>query len=177
MADDWAELIGHSVLLRQQLHDTNPQLHPYTIPRLAATTEQLAEAERHLGHDLDPLHRELLAHGNGWEHFRVYAHLLSTDELGTSENWRQGNDLLDIFYQDGVVAEDFPRRDDIYLIVANPAEVEDLFVIWRAGPVSPAGGRPVLWLAGEEVERYPDTREFLLSTNQYLKNKLASTQT
>jgi hypothetical protein len=65
-----------------------------------------------------------------------------------------------------------PPRDEVMCFAANPAEVEDLFVVWRTGPVTD-GGHQVSWLAGEEVQRFPNMHEFLLSVNEYLRRKLA----
>lgn len=167
---DWEELIGFSVLLRQQVHDLKPDLRPYTIPGVGATEEQLRAAEARLGYPLDPMHREFLSYANGWRYFFVYTHLLGTDELGQGELWQTGNELLQLYYSEGPARTDFPPRGEITLVAVG-SEVTDLFVIWRTGPTLD-GGRPVSWLAGEEIDRFPNFREFLLSVNQYLQNDI-----
>jgi hypothetical protein len=169
---DWPHLIGDSVLLRQRLHELDPDVNPYTFPHVGASHDQLDAVERAAGAPLDGLHRELLTYANGWEHFFTFTHLLAAEELGTSPRARRAGELLDIFYADGAVPDGLPPRDHVLCVAANPDEVEDLFVIWLAGPLTD-GGRPVSWLAGEEIQRFANVHELLLSINEYLRRRLA----
>jgi len=169
---DWPELIGESVLLRQRLHELDPAAQPYTVPRVGAPPAQLDTVAQNAGFGLDGLHRELLTYANGWNYFFNFAHLLAAEELGASAQWLAASELLDIFYAEGPVPEGMPPRADVLCFCANPAETEDLFVLWQTGPVTD-GGRPVSWLAGEEIQRFPNMHEFMLSINEYLRRDLA----
>lgn len=170
MPTDWPELIGFSATLRAQLAELEPDLSPLTMPRVAATEEQLADAERRLGSSLDGQHRDLLRHGNGWPLFFTYCDLLGTAELGEGTLWDKGQELLDLHFSEAPVPSDFPARDDLMPIAVGDM-VTDVFALWRTGPET-SGGRPVLWLAGEEVDRWDNVREWLLSVNQYLQNDI-----
>ncbi|MGH3964634.1 MAG: SMI1/KNR4 family protein [Pseudonocardiaceae bacterium] len=167
---DWPELIGFSATLRQQLSELEPDLSPFTIPHLGATEEKLAEAEQRLGVKLDDQHRDLLGHTNGWPFFFTYTDLLSTDELGTGPLWQKGQELLGLYYSEGPVPSDFPPHGEL-LSIAVGESVTDVFALWMSGPETD-GGHPVLWLAGEEVDRWPNVRQWLLSVNQYLQNDI-----
>jgi hypothetical protein len=169
---DWPQLIGESVLLRQRLNELDPDVNPYTIPHVGASEADLGAAEQAAGFVFDGLHRELLSYANGWEQFFTFTHLFSAAELGVSQRWQRASELLDVFYADGPAPEGMPGRSDVFCFCANPDEVEDLFVIWTSGPIT-EGGRPISWLAGEEVQRFPNMHEFLLSVNEYLRRDLA----
>jgi hypothetical protein len=173
--EDWPELIGKSVLLRQRLHELDPDVNPYTIPHVGASQQDLAATETRLGFRLDSLHQQLLSHANGWDYFFNFTHLFSTEEVGADDRWHRSEELLNIFYTDGPIPTDFPSRHDIYCFCANPAETEDLFVVWKLGPVTD-GGRPVSWLTEEEVQRFPNMHEFMMSANEYLHRGLTKLQ-
>jgi hypothetical protein len=173
--EDWPELIGESVLLRQRLHELDPDVNPYTVPHVGAAQHDLDATEARCGFRLDSLHRQLLSYANGWDYFFAFAHLFSVDKICSSNQWRQSEELLDVFYADSPIPVGFPGRHDIYCFCANPAEVADLFVVWKLGPVTD-GGRPISWLAGEEIQRFPNMHEFLLSVNEYLRRDLTKLQ-
>jgi len=141
------------------------------MPHLGAREEQLAEAEQRLGIRLDGQHRDLLRHANGWPLFFTYTDLLGTDELGTGPLWQKGQELLELYYSEAPVPSDFPPHEELLLIAVGEL-VTDVFALWLGGPEANSG-RPVLWLAGEEVDRWPNVREWLLSVNQYLQNDIA----
>lgn len=172
---DWDKLLGESVLLRQQLHKRDPDINPYTLPHIGATEKQLDEVEHKQHMKLDPLYRHLLSYANGWEHFFTFTHLFEVQELGVSKRFKKASELVDIFYSDGPVPKGMPQRSHVLCFCANPDEVEDLFVIWLTGPVKD-GGRPISWLAGEEIQRFANMHEFMLSVNEYLRRKLAKLQ-
>lgn len=171
LPDDWAELIGYSVELRRRLAVVDPELSPVTVPRLAAGEAELDAAEQRLGRRLDDQHRALLRHGDGWPWIFTYTDLLGADELGAGPRWDEGQHLLDLYFAEAPVGENFPARADL-LPIAVGADVTDVFALWATGPRT-RHGRPVLWLAGDEIDRWPTTREWLLAINQYLANDLA----
>ncbi|GAB2829231.1 SMI1/KNR4 family protein [Lentzea nigeriaca] len=167
---DWEELIGLSVLLRQQLGSLDPELSPFRIPGEGATEEQLRAAESRIDAPLDPMYRDFARYANGWPYFFTYAHLLGAEQFGQGELWQKGNELLWLYYSEGPPRGAFPSLAELTIIGVG-AEVTDLFVIWRTGPVFD-GGHQVSWLAGEEVDRYANFRTFLLSVNQYLQSDI-----
>lgn len=168
---DWAELIGSSITLRQQLGELQPELSPFTAPHMAATDEQLLAVENRLGATLDKQHTDLLRHVNGWPLFFTYADLLGTDEIASGKLWSRAQELLDLFFSEAPIPQGIPARDELVPVAVSEL-VTDVFVLWRTGPET-HGGRPILWLAGEEVDRWANTREWLLSVNQYLRDDIA----
>ena len=170
VVSDWPELIGYSAILREQLSKLQPEINPFTVPHLGATGEQIRQAEARLGCPLDVQHRELLQHVNGWPLFFTHTDLLSTDELGQGPLWEKGQQMLDIFYEDGAIPAGYLARQDL-MSIAVGEYVTDVFALWRTGPETNRG-HLVLWLAGEEIQRFDNVRDWLLSVNQYLKNKI-----
>src|SRR5262249_13853228 len=168
---DWPALIGESVLMRQRVNQLDPEVNPYTVPHVGAAVAALDAAEQAAGLRLDPVHRQLLTFANGWEHFFTFTHLLAAEEIGTGPRWQKASEQLDIVYADGPPMDDLPAREDVLVICANPDEVEDIFAIWRTGPLTD-GGRPVSWIAGEEVQRFANVHDFLASVNAYLAVRL-----
>ena len=169
---DWQELIGFSVLLRQRLNtvDPEPGLSPYTLPGLGASENQIAAAETRLAASLDPVYRDFLHYANGWSDFFTYVDLLGTEDFGQGEPWSKGTELLDLHYSEGPPRRELPPRDEV-MVIGVGAHVTDLFVSWRTGPLVD-GGRNISWIAGEEVDRYSNFREFFLAVNQYLQNDI-----
>lgn len=77
----WPDLIGHLVLLKQQIDDLDPDgPRTYMLPRIAATEQRLARTERLLGQPLDPGYREFLTYADGWSEFSISIQLLGTSE-------------------------------------------------------------------------------------------------
>jgi hypothetical protein len=167
---DWPELIGYSGLLRQRLHQLEPDLNPLTLPKVKATEEQIRQAEARLGVQIDPQYREFLSYGNGWPDFFTHMDLFGADELGQSELWHKASELLD-YYTEAERSADFPARHELLPIAAGK-HVTDVLAIWQAGPLTD-GGRPVYWLAGDTVDHYANFRDLLLGVNQYLQNDIA----
>jgi len=176
--DDWPDLIGFAVQMRQRLNAYDPVVVPATIPHLGATEQQLAEAEERLGHPLDPLHSEMLSYANGWEDFVHLTDLYGTDEIGKGERWETSLEQLQLRYfpyEGATRLEDGePDPEELYIIAGKPDEGSaHQFLLWKTGPISLKGGHPVIWQAGYEIERYPDVHDLLLSLNQYLQEDIA----
>ncbi|WP_127783532.1 hypothetical protein [Rhodococcus sp. X156] len=157
----WAGPLEAMVLLRPALNDNEPLLYAATSPAAGAREAQLGEVERRLGHPLERLHRELLACVNGWRGFTTFVDLLSTDELGRGARWESERTRT---------AQWFTGRDGgvdpatVYLLGASePEESLNQLLLWRQGPLSPRGGRPVIWLDGDHADHYPDLYELLVA--------------
>lgn len=153
----WPDLIAEMGLIKQQVSRVR-SIHSFTIPGVAATEEQLAAAERRLGHPLDPMHREFLGYGNGWVDFYLRNSLLSAEELGQGEAWQQLDAQLEAFYEEVEGLDDVPPRQQIYPISFDP-HGSSIFAIWLGGPVT-GGGHPVLWLPWPDTEPYNNFFEF-----------------
>lgn len=165
----WPDLIAEMAMLRQQVSQVH-DLHSYTIPHLAATTEQIAAAESRLGHPLDPMHREFLSYGNGWPEFYLDSTLLSTDDLGHGDTWAELNENLDAFYSSLDESSVVPPRQQIYPISNDPAD-PSIFAIWKDGPLN-NGGHPVLWLPWQDTEPYDNFFDFFRFVYQRYEKKL-----
>jgi hypothetical protein len=167
----WPELLGFRIIQRQQLADARPRAYPMTAPKVAASEGQLDEAEERLGRPLDVQYRDFLAYANGWPDFNLDVALLGTDDLGQGPLWEKAQEQLELFYEEGPVASDFPAKDDVFPIGVG-TETIDLYVVWTTGPETSLG-RPVLWLAGEEIDRFPNFRELFLGIYELGKRTLA----
>lgn len=167
----WPELIGFMGKLKMELAQVQPVAYPMRPPRVAAGEHDLLEAERRLGHRLDPQYRAFLQHANGWPSFFVDVSLLGADELGQGELWEKGQETLDIFYQEALPPPGFPKRADLVPLAVAVHSV-DVHVLWRSGAgTGVASG--ILWLAGEEVDRWPTFDEYFRSMYSYLERGLA----
>jgi hypothetical protein len=158
-AATWAELLGHLGRVRLRLEKLQPERYPLTVPHVAATERQLADAEMRLGYELDTQHRELLMHANGWPMMILDQSLLGCEEIGSGARWERACELLSLYYQESFVPSGFPSRDELTPIAVSEYQ-NDIYVIWRNG-TEVDGGRPVLWLSYEEVERYSNVRDLI----------------
>lgn len=170
LALGWPERIGFMAQLRMQLAQVEPVVYPMTAPHVGAKLEQLKEAEQWLNLSLDPIYREFLTYANGWPDFFQDVRLLGTQELGRGPLWESGQQLLDTFFEDGSVPPDFPARTDLEPIAIG-TETIDVHVLWTTGPMTD-GGHPILWLAGEEIDRWENFDDYFRSIYAYLERAL-----
>lgn len=159
----WEASVGDLARVSVQRTQLNPRLYPLTAPHVRATDEQVTDAETRLGTALDEQHRALLRTGNGWPDVFSFSDLLSTDELGQGPLWERANERLDVLYEDGDVSG-WPPRDELMPFVVSPHD-SDVFVIWTHGPTT-EGGHPVLWIANELVDQWPNVYEWLLGMTE-----------
>lgn len=155
----WGILLGEMIEMREAAGRVAPRVRPMPLPGVGASAQEIADAESRLGFALDAQHAALLREGNGWPDVFGMGDLLSTADLGSGPLWSTANETLDIFYEDGPF-ETFPPRGEVYPIHASN---QDVFVIWRGGPVV-EHGHPVYWLGGEVVDQWPNVFEFCLAT-------------
>lgn len=73
--------------------------------------------------------------------------------------------MLGTFFAKGAVPSDFPPRDELDPIAVG-AESGDLHVMWMGGPTT-ENGHPILWLAGEEIDRWSHFGEYFRSMHAY----------
>lgn len=166
----WPELIGSMAVLKMKLEQVQPDAYPFRPPRVAATEERLLEAEHRLGHRLDPLYRAFLQHADGWPSFFLDVALLGTEELARGPLWKRGQEGLDVFYAESPVPPGIPPRTEVEPI-AVAAHSIDVFAIGTGGPVA-EGRHPVLWLAGDEIDRWTGFEDYFRSMYSYLDRAL-----
>ncbi|GIG36256.1 SMI1/KNR4 family protein [Cellulomonas pakistanensis] len=155
----WEALIGEMVKASTRLTQVAPDAFPLSVPRLGADDESIAAAVERLGHPLDGQHEALLRLANGWELAFLSGSVLGTPELGQGALWEDANASLDMFYAEGDTAG-WPPRAGLVPIHASPYD-SDVVAVWLGGPVT-EGGHPVLYFAGEVIDRWPNVYEWWL---------------
>src|SRR5690606_18653690 len=166
----WDALIAHLASARHNLSQVAPEVYPLTIPHLAATPDQLAAAEARLGHALDPLYRELLGYGNGWPQLVFTGDMLGTDDLGQGPRWDQGQELLDLYYENCDTSQ-LPERDQLYPIYASQHDL-NVMALRKDGPVTD-GGHEVIWLYTEINGRWANSLQWWLACIEIINNATA----
>ncbi len=165
----WEDEIAVAVLVRQDLQvaDTVP-LWEYDFPRVAATQEDVRDAERALGFALDEQVREFLLRADGWESFYQDVDLFGTPEFRGAGHWGIAHDYLDEAEAAGVLASSGLEKKDV-LPIAACDEQSDLFLMVR--PTAQQPGR-VLWLAGDLIDEFPTFEEYFLAMVDYTRYSL-----
>ncbi len=163
MINDWNQEIAVAWLVKQAIMEVDKdKIWTYHLPEVAATDEQIKEAEEQLGHELDHRYREFLRHANGWRGFVQTIDLFGTNDLIKSPRKETaeftfsclGNDILN---KSGV------KRTELLPIGAT-SQHADLFVMTRPFARSPG---TVIWFAGEEVERFKTFDDYFLAMVDY----------
>ena len=169
---DWPREIATMAYVKQAIRACDVRnLWPYQLPTLAATSEQIQAAERHLGFRLDAEYSSFLCHANGWRGFYQSVDLFGTDDLIAGERMGRARKMLaDV--EPSVVSASGVRKDDLLPIGATSADL-DLFVLTTPGDESP--GR-VIWFAGTEIQRFENFGEFFLSMVDYNRSELTALQ-
>lgn len=166
----WSVLLGDLGIVTTRLAQVAPAVYPLSAPRLGADDAALAAAERRLGHPLDPQHRELLAHGDGWPGAFLDGDVLGTRDLGQGPSWERAVTALDLFYESGPV-DRLPARDRLYPVFVAPHQ-PDVMAIRLDGPLTD-GGHEVLWFADDLVDRWPNVREWWRGCTEIARHTLA----
>jgi len=164
-----SDLVGSIFLDREQLSLRDPAEYSLTYPGTAASENQLLQLESSLGFSLDMQHRQLLATINGWPDILSDISVLSTAELGVGDAWERVSQLLGLYYSESI-PEDFPLVGELFPIAVSRYQ-NDVFAIWRNGPLT-RGGRPVIWIANDEIERFDNLEQMLLFVAGEVKKSL-----
>jgi hypothetical protein len=167
---DWRPDIVRLVEIKQAIDDADVErLWEFHLPKVAASEEELRDAEVALGTRLDPQYREFLGYADGWPSFFHTIDLFGTDDLAGSGRLDIANQKLDAV--EPVVYEQAGLRRDALVPIASTTEDLDLFVM----PVSDGQqGPPVVWLAGDEVERFGSFDDFVDAMIDYNVRELAT---
>ena len=164
MIEDWKREIAILIYIKQEIDNLGEsKFLSYSLPKIAATEEQLEAVERHMNHSLDPKYRLFLKHANGWDNFYLTVALFGIDELLDNAKMLYACNVLDELDQEGVLEETGFLKGHL-IPIAVTIEDRDLFVITHPDSSNPG---MIIWFAGYEVERFKDFDEFFLSMVDY----------
>lgn len=140
----------------------------YYPPELAATEEQVASAELHLGHPLDQGYRDFLQCANGWKCFTQSINLFGTEDLMGSDLMTCALEMLEVIDDAFPLSKSSGFSKEELMPIATTFEDKDLHVITK-----PAAHQPgvVIWFAGQEIERYPNFKTYFLSMVDYNRSE------
>jgi hypothetical protein len=160
----WPDLIGLLVLVKQEIAEREPGgPYVYALPRVGASAADLDAAAARVG-ELDPEYREFLTFADGWPEFS-----LSTQLMGTSDLLGAVYDTAQDYLETTLAPADLGLDAARLLPVAVASEDKDVIVVGRPG--TPLAGQ-VVWLAGEEVDRYPSFRAWFTDTLEHHRRML-----
>ena len=154
---DWEQRIVELVQVKQKLAELDTKgLWEFRLPAAAATEPKLLAAEAHVGEPLDPIYRMFLLHADGWPAIYQTVDLLGSADLTGSERGRHADEMLS-YVEDVALTAGGLRRDELLHIAVSSFDL-DLFVMTRRFASQPG---TVIWLAGSEVDRFPNFDELL----------------
>ncbi|HVF44611.1 MAG TPA: SMI1/KNR4 family protein [Pyrinomonadaceae bacterium] len=163
MGEDWRGLIVTMLFVKQELLRLDAGgLWPHHHPEVAAGEARLAAVEARLGHALDAKHRDFLSYADGWRGFYQTVDLFGTAQLAGGGLMGYAAELLGAV-DEGVLKSSGFSREELLPIAATPAD-KDLFVMTRPYSASPG---VVIWLAGEEVDRFHDFEDYFRAMLDY----------
>ena len=158
---DWQTEIAVMGAIKKAMSDADVErIFEYHLPRVGATEDRLEFVESRLGHRLPAQFREFLGFGDGWPAFWHLADLFGTSEL-VGDAARQARDLMR-FVEPGLAAIGL-SQEQVLTIMVNRTGI-DVFVIELDTGTAPGA---VHWIAGEEVQAFPDFHEFYLAALDY----------
>jgi hypothetical protein len=168
---DWRKAIGELILLHQHIRDLDHEgIWSHELPRVAATPEDIALVERQLQRELPSRFGDFLACADGWRAFYQWVDLFGTKDL-IGEPARLAARRMDELDHSGVLARAGLKRADLLPVAmtrpGRGADVPDVFVLAR----SPHGGE-VVWLADDEIDRFPNFDAFYLSMLDYTRKEI-----
>jgi hypothetical protein len=168
MIADWKKEIAIAMYVQNEIEKLDTQgIWEYFLPRVAATEEELARLEAVLGRPLDPCYRRFLVFADGWRCFHQNVDLFGTEELSGSPKMAAARLMLEHIATESLSGSGLMGAN-LFPIAASSTDL-DLFVIV---PVDGAGHGPVIWLAGYEVQRFPNFDEFFLAMVDYNRLRL-----
>lgn len=173
MIRDWRPLVVEMIHLQQALSDADKErLWEYHLPRVAASEVTLARVERHLGFKLEPEYRSFLATADGWPWFSQSVSLFGSSELLGGSALVSAHSMLDAA-EPYIESRCGFQRNCVFPIAASLRDRDIFFMQTTAGNLLP----PIVWLAGEEVDRYVSFSEFFASMIEYSKLDLKAMST
>ncbi|NMC56791.1 MAG: SMI1/KNR4 family protein [Eubacteriaceae bacterium] len=161
--EKWRDNIVVMIYVKQEIMklDVN-KIWPHHFPEVAATEKEINKAESYLGFKLDSYYREFLKAANGWKGFYQTVDLFGTNEFCGMPIMEHATSMLSAV-EDNVIKSIGFSREELIPIAATDLD-KDLFVMSRPSSHEPG---VVIWLAGEEVERYKNFEEYFLAMIDY----------
>lgn len=169
MARDWRPEIVRMAQIKQAIFEADAAgLWEFHLPKVAATSEDLTQVEAALGFRLDRDYREFLGYANGWPSFFQSVDLLGTDDLVDGPRMDIARRMLAAV--EPVVLERAGLQTAQLVPVAASTVDLDLFVM----PVIDGQQQPpVVWLAGDEIDRFKTFEDYILAMIDYNARELA----
>jgi len=163
--NDWKVAVARYWLIKQEIQARDTRaLWDHRLPALASTEAELAVTERRIGQPIDPQYRNFLLVAGGWQSFWHSVSIFGPSDLSGGPLMEQAQDSLSILEDNDIV------ESSSVLPIAIASQDTDLFVIGRKGTQSEG---TVIWLSGEEVDRYSGFEDFFLAMTEYAKRDLA----
>lgn len=166
---DWRPEIVHLVQIKQQIDDVDVKgLWEYHLPKVAATEDQIAAAEAHLGVRLDAQYREFLGYANGWPSFLQDIDLFGTEDLTGGPRFDLASRLLHAV--EPLVLEQAGLARDAVVPIAASTTDRDIYLMPTIDGIQ---APPVVWISGEEVDRFSSFEDYVLAMIEYNRRELA----
>lgn len=159
---DWRADIVRLVGIKQAIADADTaHIWEHHLPKVAATEDELSAVERHLGFRLEPSYRNFLRYANGWPSFLQTIDLFGTDDLLDGGRMMVAGDMLSVV--EGLVLDGAGLDRDRSLPIAAAAADLDIFLM----PITADRSPPIVWIAGQEIDRFASFDEFVASMIEY----------
>jgi hypothetical protein len=158
---DWKAEISRIVYWKQMIAENDRlNAYPWHLPRVGATHEDIALAEKAVGLSFSPQYEEFLRYANGWQAFVIAVDLFGTKDFldGRSKKVMQREEISTFVKKHGFDSNDF---------VAIGASETDLDVFLHFSPSAKTLSGGVLWFANEEVDRYESFADFFSAMVNY----------
>jgi hypothetical protein len=151
-------MLGLLMGVQRQVEESDPDgLLAGSLPRMAATEEQVAEFERESQQAFPVSYRQFLLHANGWPGAYFTLDLFGLDELRSGGSVPHAKVLLDTYAAEDVLEESGLAVEDVVAVASSQGN--DLVLMIREG--RPEAGT-VIWFDGEEYGRYQAFSAFVL---------------
>lgn len=163
MIRDWKKEIAIAWYVKNETANLDTDgLWEYPLPKVAATEQQLAEAETTIGRKLNQRYREFLSFANGWRCFYQDVCLFGTEEFANGPLMVAADFALQESVPDGLKLKNAKAGD--LLPIAKSTTDRDLFAIGL--PNTSVDGQ-VIWFSGGEIERFARFDDYFLAMVDY----------
>jgi hypothetical protein len=156
-AFNWKSEIVRLAMVKQSIAAADQaKALPWALPNVAAEEADLAQAEKAISQPLAGEYRDFLGYANGWTGFCVLTDLFGTKELASerAQAARVRPDLLTYCQENKLDAS-------ACVVIGDSPNDLNMFVMFQEQPES------VVWLCGEEVDKYNSFSDFFLAMISY----------
>ncbi|WP_166882610.1 SMI1/KNR4 family protein [Massilia mucilaginosa] len=159
---DWMRQIVIAHMVKQKIAEVAPDgLWQHGFPEIAASNEDIQEAELILGIELDAGYKEFLRHANGWNSFFQAIDVFGIADLLGGKKQERANEILESLEN----LEDLCgfSRSELMAFAVSTEDI-DLFIISKSNSHAPGA---VFWLAGQVIDQFPSMEEWFLAMFDY----------